>query len=64
VSRCTSKEAIDRNYGGYDEDISAKHSTNAYMLVYIRKSEIPRVLEPIDQSAIPQTLITKLEEEK
>lgn len=40
VSKCTHKEAIDRNFGGHDDDISAKHSTNAYMLVYIRESAL------------------------
>jgi len=40
VSKCTHKEAIDRNFGGHDDDISAKHSTNAYMLVYIRTSAL------------------------
>lgn len=40
VSKCTHKEAIDRNFGGHDDDISAKHSTNAYMLVYIRQSAL------------------------
>ena len=44
VSKCTRKEAIDRNFGGHDDDISAKHSTNAYMLVYIRESALSRLI--------------------
>ncbi|XP_002733899.3 ubiquitin carboxyl-terminal hydrolase 7-like, partial [Saccoglossus kowalevskii] len=38
VSRCNKTEAIDNNFGGHEDDISVKHSTNAYMLVYIRDS--------------------------
>ena len=38
VSRCTKAEAIEHNYGGHDDDITVKHCTNAYMLVYIRES--------------------------
>jgi len=38
VSKCTRQEALDRNFGGHDDDISVKHCTNAYMLVYIRES--------------------------
>ena len=40
VSKCTKQEAMDRNFGGHDDDISVKHCTNAYMLVYIRESSI------------------------
>lgn len=39
VSRCSRKEALTMNYGGNQEEISNKHCTNAYMLVYIRESE-------------------------
>ena len=38
VSRCTEKEAVTNNYGGVDEEVLARHTTTAYMLVYIRKS--------------------------
>lgn len=43
-------EAIEHNYGGHDEDINmmnVKHCTNAYMLVYIRDSELPNVLQEV-----------------
>lgn len=46
VSRCTKEEAIEHNYGGHDDDLSVRHCTNAYMLVYIRESRLsewPRV---------------------
>lgn len=49
VSKCTKQEAIEHNYGGHDEDINmtVKHCTNAYMLVYIRDSELHNVLQEV-----------------
>lgn len=49
VSRCTKQEAIEHNYGGHDEDMNmtVKHCTNAYMLVYIRDSELQNVLQEV-----------------
>lgn len=49
VSRCTKQEAIEHNYGGHDEDMNmtVKHCTNAYMLVYIRDSELNNVLQEV-----------------
>lgn len=40
MSRCTKEEAIEHNYGGHDDDLSVRHCTNAYMLVYIRESKL------------------------
>lgn len=43
-------EAIEHNYGGHEEDntmMNVKHCTNAYMLVYIRNSELPNVLQEV-----------------
>jgi len=40
VSRCKKSEAIEQNFGGTDDDISIRQSTNAYMLVYIHQSHI------------------------
>lgn len=47
VSRCTKDEAIAHNYGGVDDDITlhAKHCSSAYMLVYIRDSAMPTILQ-------------------
>ena len=42
VSRCTKIEAIDHNFGGNEDDVTVKHCTNAYMLVYIRDSEFQK----------------------
>lgn len=66
VSRCSKQEAIEHNYGGQDEDISmtVKHCTNAYMLVYIRNSELQNVLQEAQEEDIPQELIERLQEEK
>lgn len=44
VSRCTKEEAIEHNYGGHDDDLSVRHCTNAYMLVYIRESKLSKRL--------------------
>ena len=42
VSCCSKNDAVDNNFGGGDlnEEIAVKHSTNAYMLVYIRDSAL------------------------
>ncbi|XP_015122798.1 ubiquitin carboxyl-terminal hydrolase 7 isoform X2 [Diachasma alloeum] len=66
VSRCTKQEAIEHNYGGQDEDMSmaVKHCTNAYMLVYIRDSELQNVLQEVKEEDIPQELVERLQEEK
>lgn len=64
VSKCTKQEAIDRNFGGHDDDISVKHCTNAYMLVYIRESSIDDILCPVSETDIPETLKERLAEER
>ena len=65
VSRCTKREAIEHNYGGQDEDMSmaVKHCTNAYMLVYIRNSELENVLQEVKEEDIPQEVRNVLEKE-
>ncbi|KAL1115934.1 hypothetical protein AAG570_005429, partial [Ranatra chinensis] len=66
VSRCSKQEAIENNYGGHDDDMNmtVKHCTNAYMLVYIRDSELSTVLQDVREEDIPQELIERLQEEK
>lgn len=67
VSRCTKQEAIESNYGGHAEDdmsLTIKHCTNAYMLVYIRDSELKNVLQQVTEEDIPQELTDRLQEEK
>lgn len=64
VSRCKKNEAIEQNFGGHDDDIAIRQSTNAYMLVYIRESVANTVLAPVSEDDIPDTLKTRLLEEK
>lgn len=65
VSSCSKTEAIEQNYGGADDEIvHAKNCSNAYMLVYIRVSELPRVLQEITEDDIPSDLVDRLNEEK
>ena len=62
VSRCTKMEAIDHNFGGNEDDVTVKHCTNAYMLVYIRDDT--DVLDLVTEEDIPEQLIERLQEEK
>ncbi|XP_071963374.1 ubiquitin carboxyl-terminal hydrolase 7-like [Antedon mediterranea] len=64
VSRCTKQEAIDNNFGGNDDDLSVRHCTNAYMLVYIRDSCIDDILELVTDEDIPDTLQKRITEER
>lgn len=64
VSRCSKVEAVDHNFGGHDDDLTVKHCTNAYMLVYIRDSELADVLQPVSEDDIPETLVSRLSEER
>ncbi|XP_037093906.1 ubiquitin carboxyl-terminal hydrolase 7-like isoform X1 [Pollicipes pollicipes] len=66
VSRCTRQEAIDHNFGGQDEELNltVRHCTNAYMLVYIRKSLLAEVLQEVTEDDIPLELTERLQEEK
>lgn len=57
VSRCPKEEAIEHNFGGNDGDenmMPIKQCTNAYMLVYIRDSELKNVLQEVTINDIPK----------
>ena len=57
MSRCTNEEAVQNNFGGAEgEDLTARQSTNAYMLVYIRKTCLKETLCPVTEIDIPQEL--------
>uniref|UniRef100_A0A0A9YDN4 Ubiquitin carboxyl-terminal hydrolase 7 n=1 Tax=Lygus hesperus TaxID=30085 RepID=A0A0A9YDN4_LYGHE len=60
VSRCSKQEAIENNYGGHDDDMNmtVNHCSNAYMLVYIRDSELSTVLQDVTEEDIPQEVWT------
>lgn len=62
VSKSTKEEAIDHNFGSSDDDVSVKHCTNAYMLVYIRDGS--DVLQPVTEDDIPEQLVERLAEER
>lgn len=66
VSKCSKGEAIDSNFGGHEDDLNltVKHCTSAYMLVYIRESCLRSVLQTVTEQDIPQELIDRLQEEK
>ena len=65
VTKEESATAIDDNFGGVTEYHRWK-SYSGYMLVYVKRSEIPRVFEPIADSAVPDHLkeYMKMEEER
>ena len=52
------------NFGGVDEDVHCRQSTNAYMLVYIRKSQLKEILCDASDADIPTALSERLAEEK
>ncbi|KAI9369494.1 hypothetical protein BJX61DRAFT_545515 [Aspergillus egyptiacus] len=78
VTRATEKEVLEENYGGeyelpngavgvrqpYTRGLSTKRSTNAYMLVYIRKSRLDDVLVPIMKEDVPSHIEKRLIEER
>ncbi|XP_076458949.1 ubiquitin carboxyl-terminal hydrolase 7-like isoform X2 [Babylonia areolata] len=64
VSRCPKQEAINNNFGGDDDTYAHKFCTNAYMLVYIRESQVGSVLQDVKESDIPESLTSRLLEER
>lgn len=78
VTRATSREALEENFGGdytqangnigqrnpYTRTWSAKRSMSAYMLVYIRESRLDNMLMPGIEVKAPQHLADRVAEEK
>ncbi|XP_554912.2 ubiquitin carboxyl-terminal hydrolase 7 isoform X1 [Anopheles gambiae] len=64
VCRCSRNEAIEQNYGGHDNELNMRHSSNAYMLVYVRESVVHQVLEEVKESDIPEELLERLNEQR
>lgn len=76
VIPCTEREALDENFGGYEAVSSEeamelqrstgfrpyryKKFTSAYLLVYIRKSELNTLLAPVEESSIPEYLVERI----
>ncbi|KAJ2913743.1 hypothetical protein MD484_g6676, partial [Candolleomyces efflorescens] len=75
VTPVTDKEVLEENYGGEplngilpayqrNQGRTIKRFTNAYMLVYIRESSVPEVLEPFSEEDTPAHLKRRLDEER
>ncbi|KAL7419595.1 ubiquitin-specific protease ubp15 [Cryptotrichosporon argae] len=75
VTPVTDKEVLDDNYGGdmlngmvpahqRNQARTLKKFTNAYMLVYIRESELDSVLAPFTEADTPAHLKQRLETER
>ena len=79
VTRATSKEVLEENYGGeyphlangglgqrqpYMRGYSTKRSMSAYMLVYIRRSRLSEVLVEVKESDVPSHIEKKVAEEQ
>lgn len=78
VTQVTLKEVLNENYGGGDispENLASmslamrqlnrhKRFTNAYMLVYIRNSDMDEILKPLTTDDIPEHLLRRLDDEK
>ncbi|KAJ3218779.1 hypothetical protein HDU67_004027 [Dinochytrium kinnereticum] len=68
----TEKEVMEDNYGGeYAANAGTKvgvrgtkRFTNAYMLVYVRETDIDTILAPLEETDIPEHLRRRLEEER
>ncbi|KAK9449666.1 uncharacterized protein V1518DRAFT_414322 [Limtongia smithiae] len=59
VTRATEKEVLEDNYG---EDKLKRHS-NAYMLVYLRKSRLDKILAPMKAQDTPHHIPERIERE-
>lgn len=64
VSTCSTKEAIDNNFGGNDDTMGIRNCTNAYMLVYVRNSTISDTLREVTDADISKSLVARFAEEK
>ncbi|KAF9430947.1 hypothetical protein BGZ94_001693 [Podila epigama] len=78
VTPVTLKEVLDENYGGGDASLENnmsmslamrqmnrhKRFTNAYMLVYIRESDMEEILRPLTTKDIPEHLLRRLDDER
>ena len=66
------KEVFDDNFGGEFGNVNIarpgykplKRFTNAYMLVYIRASDLENIVHPIESKDIPSHLIRRFEDDK
>uniref|UniRef100_A0A914H2D2 Ubiquitin carboxyl-terminal hydrolase 7 n=1 Tax=Globodera rostochiensis TaxID=31243 RepID=A0A914H2D2_GLORO len=64
VSRVTARDAVTANFGGENPEGVGRSFTNAYMLVYIKKSAIGEVLCTVSEEDIPEHLKVRFENER
>lgn len=64
MSRATYRDAVTANYGGDDPEMIGRSYTNAYMLVYVKKSAVSDVLCGVSEKDIPEHLKVRFEGEK
>jgi ubiquitin carboxyl-terminal hydrolase 7 len=70
VVPASKNNVFEENFGRSNQDNERINThmktriTNAYMLVYIRETDIPKILAPIEDSDIPKHLSERIEKEK
>ncbi|CAF0790082.1 unnamed protein product [Adineta ricciae] len=64
VARVAASDAMERNFGGTQDDDGSMYNTSAYMLVYIREDCQKDVLCDVNQEDIPENLITRFDYDK
>ncbi|CAF4279105.1 unnamed protein product [Rotaria socialis] len=64
VARVAASDAMERNFGGTQDDDGSMYNTSAYMLVYIREDCQNDALCDINQEDIPQNLIARFDYDK
>ncbi|CAF1189871.1 unnamed protein product [Rotaria sordida] len=64
VARVAPSDAMERNFGGIQDDDGSMYNTSAYMLVYIREDCQKDVLCDINLEDIPENLIKRFDYEK
>ncbi|CAF2363743.1 unnamed protein product [Rotaria sp. Silwood2] len=64
VARVAPSDAMERNFGGIQDDDGRMYNTSAYMLVYIREDCQKDILCDINLEDIPENLIRRFDYEK
>ena len=62
VTECSGADAVDGNFGGGTEPESIAHS--AYMLMYMRRLDVPSICQALTTDAIPSNLSTLFTEDE
>jgi len=64
VTSVTKDQALNDNFGGVGGRWNFEKSSNAYMLIYIRKKERKMYLEPVTEADIPASLLARFQGEQ